>query len=63
MIAIIKWKKGSPNVLPEKIDIPIGVELLLSEKNYRWGVVQHWVETTYKWGVDRLDFTDEMHIY
>lgn len=60
MIALIRWKKGSPKVLPNKVDVPIGVELLMNEKNYRQGIVQHWLETTYKWGIESIDFTEEI---
>lgn len=60
MVAVIKWKEGSPHELPDKVEIPIGIELLMQEKGFRKGKLTHWLESEYKWGIDKLDLSDDM---
>ena len=53
------WKENAPSGLPQTAEIPIGVEVEYARQQYKNGVIRHWLELTYHWGLKSFILVDE----
>lgn len=56
--AALLWKENAPSGLPSAVEIPIGIEIEYINRHYHNGVIKHWLELTYHWGLKSFLVTD-----
>ena len=50
----IRWKENARAGLPETVEVPIGVEMEWARQRHHDGVIKHWLELTFHWGVESM---------